>query len=142
VTVYCPKCYSSKRYRLAELPSEHVCCVSVKIDPAVKSKRTIDVCAVCGLGYFYVQTNFNRALGCLVMLAAVAAFVYFIDHWWAAMILIGTAGFDLILYLALPKYAICYKCLTEYRGFQRNPEHKAFDLATGQHFADGPKKPD
>lgn len=100
------------------------------------------MCAVCGLGYFYLQTNFNRALGCVIMLAAIAAFVAFSSYWWAALILVGTAAFDFALYLGLPKFAICYKCLTEYRGFRRNPQHKAFDLATGQHFADGPKKQD
>ena len=139
LTVFCPKCLRRANYAVSDLPGAHVCPCgeSTAIDPAVKNKGMIDVCAVCGLSYLYVDTNFNKRLGLAIMAAAAVAYLALVDHWWALFILVGVAGLDALAYFWVPTYSICYKCLTEYRGFQKNPAHTGFELRTAQHFADG-----
>jgi hypothetical protein len=138
VTLFCRRCLKRRRYRSSELPAEHECSCGEKtrIDRAAAAKPMIDVCGVCGLAYLYIDTNFNKRLGCLVLVAAAGAYLALSSHWWAILILVGTAGLDALAYALVGKVTICYKCLTEYRGYRRNPAHTTFELATAQHFAD------
>jgi len=40
----------------------------------------------------------------------------------------------LLLRLAVKRLLICYRCKAHFRGFQRNPEHQAFDLHTEEQY--------
>lgn len=42
--------------------------------------------------------------------------------------LAGTAVIDLLVYVLVGDVTVCYSCHALYRGFERNPEHEAFDL--------------
>jgi hypothetical protein len=140
LTVYCPECLARARYDVAALPARHACRCGheVPLDASLKSKDRVDVCAVCGLAYFYVDTNFPKRLGCATIVLAGGVFVVlsYFGYWWAPFVLVGTAALDALIYRWVGRYAICYKCLAEYRGFRPNPAHAPFDLATAQHFAD------
>ena len=39
-----------------------------------------------------------------------------------------TALVDFVAYRFVREVTVCYSCHTIYRGFNRNPEHEAFDL--------------
>lgn len=108
------------------------CNTVVKIDRSLIGEK-VERCCVCGLAYFYIERDFNFAIGCIVIVAAVVAFLITSN----AFILLGVAALDFVLVLFFIKNkTVCYKCLTEYRGFKENPEHKNYDLGTASRFAD------
>ena len=50
-------------------------------------------------------------------------------------ILAGAALIDLVLYLAIGKVTVCYRCRAEYRKARINPAHEPFDLAPAEKYA-------
>ena len=83
--------------------------------------KVFEGCPVCGGRQFYLQKDFNQALGCLIMLIGIA-----LVPWTFALSLPIFALFDWFLHKRVPTIVICYKCLSEFRGFQILPHFKPF----------------
>jgi hypothetical protein len=84
---------------------------------------TVDVCPLCGCRHLYRQRDFNRALGCgLVVVGAVLV------PWTFGLSLIACSLIDLWLYRRLRDAVVCYKCDTVYRDARAAPRQGEFDL--------------
>lgn len=93
-------------------------------------ERVVDRCPACGGEQLYVQRDFNQKVGLAVVLlgAALAPFTPFYSSLFAAALL------DALLYAILPEISVCYRCQAHFRGFVRNPKHKAFDLHLAEQY--------
>ena len=80
-------------------------------------ETVFESCPVCQCSQFYIQKDFNQALGCLIMLIGIVLvpFTY-------GLSLPVFAGFDWLLHKRVATMAVCYRCLSEFRGF-KIPEH-------------------
>jgi hypothetical protein len=83
----------------------------------------VDVCPLCGCRHLYRQRDFNRGLGCgLVILGALLV------PWTFGLSLIVCSLIDLWLYRRLRDAVVCYKCDTVYRDAGPGPRQGEFDL--------------
>ena len=139
LTVYCSSCY--RRNRTAP-PDPVLTCGKCGKDQALNwdgvqsEDRRVQRCAVCDQTLFYVEADFPARLGCLIVIGCIIGFLVTEN----LLILIGSGLLNVILWVALPRRTICYKCLTEYRGVARDPEHKEYELVKAARFADHPKR--
>lgn len=84
----------------------------------------VSVCPVCGGEHLYRQRDFNRTLGCVLILIGIV-----LVPWTYGLSLIVLSGVDLVLYYALPFAVVCYKCDTVYRDARPAGERQGdFDL--------------
>ena len=83
-------------------------------------------CTFCDCQHFFKQKDFNKVMGCgLVLLGAVLVpFTY-------GLSLLVLAVFDWIIYQRLPHIAVCYRCRTEYRGYDLPESIQGFNHWTG-----------
>ena len=95
--------------------------------PSLQKGGPIDTCAVCGRDLFFVQKDFNRALGCAVLAAGAVTSVFTYG-----LSLVAAAAVDWVLYYRLPEVTVCYFCNSLYRGFAPNPKHRGYDLNIGE----------
>ena len=142
VTAYCGSCLKGARFETDAAPAAVVCTRcggrrEVKLSERVR-EGTLNVCALCGCGHFYVEKDFNAWLGGAILLAAVAGFVWAqsFSILLAFGFLAAAAGLDLAMFALRPMRAICYQCLATYRGARPNPEHKPYDLGLAARYAD------
>ncbi len=139
----CPGCEAEIRFDVATaaaggpLPRLQKRCPSCGADVTVHPDHTllgqlkVRRCAVCGHENFYIQKDFNRNLGLLIVGAGILVSVYFLgqrEPLYAMAVLGLSALSDLLLYYCVGDVTVCYSCHAIYRGFARNPEHEAFDL--------------
>ncbi|HYO14498.1 MAG TPA: hypothetical protein VE685_14980 [Thermoanaerobaculia bacterium] len=83
----------------------------------------VEVCPLCACRHLYRQRDFNRALGCgLVVLGAVLV------PWTFGLSLIAFGLVDLWLYRRLQDAVVCYKCDTVYRDARPGTRQGEFDL--------------
>jgi len=106
---------------------EH-CQVPVTLRPDFLDEQgRVRRCPACGLKVLYRQRDFNRTVGCLVVLiaAVLAPFTYYISLGIAALI-------DAVLYTLTREVLICYRytCRAQVRGIPPGPWVKPFDLLT------------
>ena len=80
-------------------------------------EKVFDRCPVCEARQFYIQKDFNQALGCAVMLVGIV-----LVPWTYGLSLPVFAAVDWILHKKVPTLVVCYQCLSEFRGF-KIPEH-------------------
>jgi len=90
-------------------------------------------CPSCGCKHFYHQKDFNRTIGCLIILASaiLVPFTYGLSFIIVAII-------DWFLYMRVPSEAVCYKCRTVYKNVQIPDQIKVFD----HHLAELYEEPD
>ena len=101
--------------------------VYLQVSESINRLGMIDQCALCGKQLFYIQKDFNRRLGCLIIaLGAVTSFVTY------GISLLAAAAIDWLLYYRLPEVTVCYFCNSIYRGYVENPKHKPYDLSIGE----------
>jgi len=103
----------------------------IGISPDVRSGGRVDVCAVCGHPDMYVQKDFNRALGLVIVTLGVLASVVFFasgQPFLAVAALVVMALVDGVIYMLVGEVTVCYSCHAIYRGFGPNPEHGPFNL--------------
>jgi hypothetical protein len=87
------------------------------------AEARVEVCPLCGCRHLYRQRDFNRALGCgLVVLGAVLV------PWTFGLSLIVCSLIDLWLYRRLRDAVVCYKCDTVYRDARPVRRQGEFDL--------------
>ena len=102
----------------------------------VLEENMLERCVACGERRFYVQKDFNRVLG-VVIVALIIAISFFLYYWigfWAYAFLFGTILLDIAAYRLMPDVTICYACKAIYRGNKPNPEHGGFHLPTADRF--------
>lgn len=90
-------------------------------------------CPHCECKHFYRQKNFNRAIGCLIILAG-AIFVPFTY----GLSLMVVALIDWFLYKRVPDEAVCYKCREIFNDVKLPAHIKPFD----HHIAELYEEPD
>jgi hypothetical protein len=101
------------------------------MNDSIRDRDTVTACVSCGHDALYVQKDFNRQVGLVIVTAGIAASIYFFARSQPvfAMAALGlTAVVDFLLYLFVGEVTVCYSCHAIYRGFHRNPEHEPFDL--------------
>ena len=131
------KCRSCEGEILMEPEDTAVRCPYCKLDVPVfindflKNQDVVTTCVSCGHDTFYVQKDFNRLAGLLIVGLGIAASVYFFSQsepLYAMGTLAATAFIDFLVYFLVRDVTVCYSCHALYRGFKRNPDHEPFDL--------------
>ena len=131
----CTKCGNGVfvQKEVAALKAELISCACSKCshthtlncgtDPHYLSGEGIHQCLLCGCREFYIQKDFNRVIGILLVIAAciAAPFTYFLS-------LLVLSMLDFFLFRRLPLVTVCYGCEGVYRGQPLNEEHVGFDL--------------
>lgn len=100
-------------------------------DPALPA------CMVCGAGELYKQKDFPHRFGLIVLVVAFAVSIYtygWYQKWLTYAILIGTALFDLLLYLWVGDAVVCYRCGAHHKGFVPGPEHRPFEITIAERY--------
>ncbi len=83
----------------------------------------VERCPLCGSKHLYRQRDFNRALGCLlVVIGAVLV------PWTYGLSLIVLSAVDFWLYRRLRTSVVCYRCDTVYRDAEPLDRQGEFDL--------------
>jgi hypothetical protein len=114
--VVCPACGKPQELRIPE---------------SLAATRIVNTCISCGHSDLYIQKDFNRQLGLIIVGIGVLSSTYFFNHrepFFAMGSLVVTALVDLIIYSLVGFVTVCYSCHAVYRGFNRNKEHEPFDL--------------
>ena len=83
----------------------------------------VDACAICGCEHLYRQRDFNRGLGCLLVVIG-AIFV----PWTFGLSLVALSLVDLWLYRRLGDSVVCYRCDTVYRDATPTARQTEVDL--------------
>jgi len=104
--------------------------------PGADDTRLIS-CVTCGNGQVYRRKNFPQWLGMLLLAGACTAFfilqgLYLPTAAW--IILLGSAAFDLVLYLIVGDVIVCYRCQARHYGLPRQKAYDPFELATAEKF--------
>jgi hypothetical protein len=99
----------------------------LQISESIAGPGLIDTCVLCSKDLFFLQKDFNRRLGCAILVvgAITSIFTY-------GLSLLVAAALDWFLYYRLPEVTVCYFCNTIYRGYAPNPRHRGYDLSTGE----------
>lgn len=116
------ECVSCRHPVVVDILEEKLTCPSCgKTWPALLKDSFFEICPLCDCGQFYTQKDFNRALGCFIMLCGIilVPFTY-------GLSLPVFALFDWILSRKVPAMIICYKCGAEFRGCAMPPHLKEF----------------
>jgi len=94
-------------------------------------------CYVCGADEFYVQKDFNRAIGFLVAVTSLLIIFLVMLKWghrFGIYCLFGLAAVDWILYRMVRDVTVCYLCQSVYRGLSADPEHRGFYLGSEEKY--------
>jgi len=105
--------------------------VPVFMNDALLSRGIVTTCASCGHDDLYIQKDFNRHAGMVIVGVGIAASLYFFAKRepFAAMAALGlTAFIDFLAYFLVGEVTVCYACHAIFRGFAKNPDHEPFDL--------------
>jgi hypothetical protein len=128
VAFVCGQCQAAI-YAPAENPGGEAACSACgrseplrAADPGPGARR-VEHCLRCGIDRLYVQKDLNRKVGLWVFVVAALLSV----PTWGLSLLAATIV-DATLYYVLGDVTICYACGAQHRGFERNPDHGAFDL--------------
>jgi len=84
----------------------------------------VTVCVCCGHEDLYIQKDFNRQAGLLIVGLGIALSLYFFsrrDPFYAMAALALTALIDFLVYFFVGDVTVCYSCHALYRGFDKNP---------------------
>ena len=136
----CPACQSSNRLELCPKPAAIVCPDCSHPTPArpdaVDGARLLR-CVLCGTEDLYVQKDFPHRLGLTILGLGIvlSSIAWGLRHSVLAWgILFLTAALDACLYYLVGDATVCYRCLAQYRGNERNPAHAPFELAIGERY--------
>ena len=132
VNFLCASCSKENVYVTGERWEDFRCehCdapVHLQVSESITGLGIVDQCILCTKQAFYLQKDFNRRLGCLIITvgAVTSIFTYGIS-------LLAAAAVDWFLFYRLPEVTVCYFCNSIYRGYVPNPKHKPYDLSVGE----------
>lgn len=125
------ECGFCGKYAKAEVLEGHspICPHCQKTWPCVSVRFAFDTCPFCQCRQFYVQKDFNQALGCLIM-----AFGIILVPLTYGISLPVFALVDWILYRKVPTIVVCYRCAGEFRGFSVSENLKSFMHHIGEKY--------
>jgi len=86
-------------------------------------KMDFSQCSSCGCKHFYRQKNFNKTIGCVVVLIGIVLVPYTFG-----LSLMVVAVIDWFLYKHVQDEAVCYRCHTIYKKVHIPDQMKDFDL--------------
>lgn len=140
VSFLCPHCSKENTCPAAE-GLAYACAqcrrpVSLDWTLSAREQGVIERCCVCGGERLYIQKDFNRLLG-VVILAVGVGLSYLIYGFNMVALILGLTVcvlVDFILYKILPEVTVCYACHAIYREFAKNPQHKPFDLHIAEEY--------
>jgi hypothetical protein len=107
----------------------------LQVPPAPQDQLT--TCAICGNHEFYKKKDFPHWLGLTILAGACLGFIVcnaLYWQWLAWMVLIGSAAFDGLFYLAVADALVCYRCGAHYRGLPAGSMHKPFELGVAERY--------
>src|SRR5205085_6919413 len=111
VTFTCPTCDCPGRLPLPA-PAEWQCpACDHRLSAGTADGGALAACVVCGNRDLYKKKDFPHWLGMLILVVACLAtlFTYgWYEKWLTWAILLGTAAFDGLLYLAVGDAVVCY----------------------------------
>lgn len=142
IVSFCETCCAATRVDSKAGPTEVVCrCGArrdVRLTPSIVEKNTVDRCALCGCGHLYIEKDFNGYVGFAIVATAVvaSAILWARNVFWSVGVLAAAALIDLVVWLLSKERAVCYKCVAQYRGAERHPEHERYELGTAGRFVD------
>ena len=88
-------------------------------------ETVFDRCVICQCRQFYLVKDFNRALGCSILLVSIV-----LVPWTYGLSLPVLALIDWMLYKRVPTRVNCYKCDSAFRGFDYPKHLKSFSHPT------------
>jgi hypothetical protein len=94
-------------------------------------------CVACGCEQLYRQKNFPQWLGLSLLAIACSAFfvlqgLYLPRPAW--VILLGSAAFDMILYLFVGDVIVCYRCHARHYGLAKQKSYDPFELPIAEKY--------
>ena len=101
--------------------------IHLEVSASMIERNLIDTCAVCRKELFFIQKDFNRMLGCAILVAGSVASIFTYG-----LSLVAAAAVDWFLYYRLREVTVCYFCNSIYRDFAPNPKHKGYDLSIAE----------
>lgn len=120
------QCSQCKKYQTVEVSFSHnqkIYCPSCqKQNGEIKNIDFIfENCPLCQCRQFYVQKNFNQAVGCLIMGIGIILVpkTYGLSLPFFALL-------DWLLYRKMQTIVICYRCSAEFHGFTPPKHLKSF----------------
>lgn len=108
-------------------------------DPGPRPVRGQPVakCWICGSEEFYIQKDFNRQLGLLIVLLS-GGLIFLVmllkDHRLGIGLLVGVVLVDWVVYRLIRNVTVCYLCHSLYRGFPQHAEHTGFYLGNEEKY--------
>ncbi len=121
VAIQCPQC---QKYSLAPLSDKSpiICSnCSKKWGEFSTKELAFERCGLCGGNQFYIQKDFNQAVGCGIMLIG----IFFVPVTYGLSMVV-CALVDWWFYHQVPTMVVCYKCAADYRGIPPLPHFKVF----------------
>ena len=118
VRYFCPGCEAYNRVRDL-ITSLRCTCAVCKKDIVLYPnedfllRMEVTQCLFCQKKYFYNRRDFNKGLGCTILLAAIL-----LSFWTYGISLIVAWLIDWALFKRLPRIVVCYVCDAEYKGFK------------------------
>ncbi len=100
-------------------------------------EQPIQNCVACGCNQLYRQKNFPQWLGLSLLAIACSAFfilqgLYLPRPAW--IILLGSAAFDLVLYLIVGDVVVCYRCHARHSGLPKQKSYDPFELPIAEKY--------
>ena len=113
ITHQCEQC--GKFFEIEAVARQPIVCLSCQKDfgKVGEIRRIFEHCPICGGTQFWTQKDFNQLLGCSIMLVGIV-----LVPWSYGLSLPAFAGIDWLLYRKVTTMAVCYKCASEFRGFE------------------------
>lgn len=106
-----------------------------------KSPKYLSACPRCGCRDLFVRKDFPQSIGLMIVIIAAMTFLILASNplWfgYGVMVLIAAAVFDALLFIAVPKITVCYRCRAEFRDVPVNPKHEGFELAVAEKYRQG-----
>lgn len=139
IIAFCNKCLFAVEFHEESGIAEKACSCGETVKPLhtdTFSKELVEICPVCGLAYFYIDKAFPHRIGLYIILAGVIGY-FIMEHFLPGkglFLLVGIGLIDFLLFFFVKEKTVCYKCLTEFRGFKRNPQHSSFELGIAERF--------
>ena len=114
---FCPGCAAYNRMQDFKPAANCACAVCKKEIPLypnedLTARNQMTQCVLCGKTWFYHRRDFNKGLGCALLLAAILLSV-----WTYGISLIVAWLIDWALFKRLSRLVVCYVCDSEYKGF-------------------------
>jgi hypothetical protein len=142
LTYSCKSCGAVGYVSPLEIALEATCrqCGAARaLDPAGCAHGELQFCPLCTTNDLYIQKDFPKALGLLIVMVGFAistVFWYYEMPIWTYLVLIISIALDFLMYYKVPDVTICYRCQSQYRGKGSNGggRYKPFDLGVGERY--------